>query len=63
MIGPGYYVRLRAYGGEEIIRRVVAVKPGVVLVCKDEEYAQAQREGREPAVVGFRLEHVIEEQP
>jgi hypothetical protein len=55
----GGIVTLRAYGGEEIVRRIVRVDKGIVVVCRTEEYEKAQKEGREPVVVGFRLRDVI----
>ncbi|MBI4301185.1 MAG: hypothetical protein HY664_01080 [Chloroflexi bacterium] len=60
MMNPGSLIRLRAYGGEEIVRRIVKINPGVVLVCKEEEYQSAQEEGREPISVGFRFEYILE---
>jgi hypothetical protein len=58
---PGDTIRLRAYGGEEIERRVVGVKGDVVVVCRDEEYQKARKEGREPITVGFRIDDVLQE--
>ncbi len=49
----GDWVRLRAYGGEVITRRVVEVGGDMVVVCRDDEYQVAQREGREPVTVSF----------
>ena len=59
MVNPGSLIRLRAYGGEEIVRRVVEVQPDAVLVCSEEEYERAQTEGRKPMTVGFRYEYVL----
>jgi hypothetical protein len=56
---PGSLIRLRAYGDREIERRVVAVNDKVVLVCRDEEYKEALREGREPLCVGFSKKDVL----
>jgi len=58
-IEPGGVIRLRAYGDQEIERRVVAVNDEVVLVCRDEEYREALREGREPVCVGFPKKDVL----
>lgn len=55
----GDTVRLKAYGGEIIERRVVAVEGDTVAVCTDQEYAQAAKEGREPLSVGFKREYVV----
>ncbi len=59
-IQPGQWVRLRAYGGEEIVRRVVRDTERVVIVCTDQEYKDAERERRDPQAVGFLKEYVIE---
>ena len=49
----GQQVRLTAYGGAEIVRRVVGETDSTVIVCTDAEYDSAEREGREPRAVGF----------
>lgn len=56
----GDLIRVRAFGGKELIRRLIEVKDSVVLICKEEEYLAAQKEGREPTCVGFHIEDVIE---
>ena len=58
---PGDVVRLRAYGGEEIQRRVVEVTKDVILVCREDEYRRAQRQGRQPLSVGFRRTYLLPE--
>lgn len=53
----------RAYGGEEITRRIVDVSmqrtndgPALVAyICRPEEYTKARLERREPLTVGFRM--------
>jgi len=55
----GQIVKLRAYGGEIIERRVVAIEADVVAVCTDKEYVEAKQEGREPLAVGFKREDVM----
>lgn len=60
---PGSRVRVRAYGGEEIVRRVVDVEPDAVAICKEDEYQAAKREGREPVAVRFKLTDVLGELP
>jgi hypothetical protein len=50
------------YGGDTAQRRVVAVKDEVVVICAEEEYVSAQREGREPSGLGFPRVDVIEAQ-
>lgn len=61
-VARGDIVRLEAYGGEKITRRVVELKQDqhVVLVCKDDEFQEAQAEGREPIAVGFPLDCLLE---
>lgn len=56
----GQMIKLRAYGGEVIVRRVVSLRNGTVVVCSSEEFDRAASEGREPTVVGFRLEDVVQ---
>lgn len=56
----GSTVRLLAYGNEVITRRVVEVRPGVVYVCREDEYERAVRERREPVTVGFASHDVLE---
>lgn len=55
----GDKVQLRAYGGSEITRRVVAVSGNTLLVCLEEEYRRAKKEGREPVCVGFPKEALV----
>ena len=55
----GSLVRLRAFGGEEIVRRVVTVEPDAVAICREDEYQAATREGRDPVAVRFKLADVI----
>ncbi len=57
----GQMIKLRAYGGEEVIRQVVRVNKDTVVVCRSEEYENARREGREPVAVGFRVKDVLSE--
>ncbi len=59
----GDFVKVRAYGGKILTRRVVAVDEErcVVFVATDEEYRQAEEEGREPRCIGFPLWDVVEE--
>jgi len=56
----GDLVRVKAYGGQELMRRLVEVRGDILLICRDEEYEAAQREGRQPVCVGFRKEDIIE---
>lgn len=55
----GTLVKLKADQGRIIERRVVAVRGDVIVVCKDDEFEAAQREGREPLAVGFPVSAVV----
>jgi hypothetical protein len=61
LMKPGQIVKLRAYGGEELLRRVIRQDNGLLVVCSPEEYEKAHREKREPVGVGFRTKDVIDE--
>ena len=55
----GQVVTVRLYGGGTAERRVVSEKGRVVVICHEDEYLRAQREGREPSGAGFPREDVI----
>ena len=57
----GSWVRVHAYGGEIIMRRVVEVDGDTIAICRDDEFQAAQREGREPVSVGFPRNAVVGE--
>jgi hypothetical protein len=59
----GQMIILRAYGGEELNRRVVHLYKDIVVVCRSEEYERANKENREPVGVGFHIRDVIAEKP
>jgi hypothetical protein len=52
-------VRIRAYGGVELLRRIVGFDSNVVCVCCEEEWQRAQRESSEPTCIGFKVSDVI----
>jgi hypothetical protein len=56
----GQVVTVRLYGGDTAQRRVISDKGEVVVICAEEEYANAKREGREPMGLGFPREDVFE---
>jgi hypothetical protein len=58
----GQVVVVKLYGGKTALRRVVAVKRDVVVICAEEEYLAAEREGREPNGLGFPVADVKEEE-
>jgi len=55
----GVFIKVRAFGGKQIIRRFLAKRNGTVLICSDEEYQSARLERRKPTCVGFPLSDVI----
>jgi hypothetical protein len=55
----GVLIRVRAFGGKEIVRRFLAKRHGTVLICSDEEYQSALLEKRKPTCVGFPISDVI----
>ncbi|GAI52997.1 unnamed protein product [marine sediment metagenome] len=57
----GQMIKVRGYGGKELIRRVVQLKKDIVEICSPEEYEAAHSEGREPVTVGFHITDVIDE--
>ena len=58
---PGDMVKVRAFGGRIMERRVVKAYGGMVYVCRDEEYQAAQREERKPVCIGFSLADIVGE--
>ena len=56
----GDLVRVRTYGGREIVRRLATVRGATALICNDEEYKAATKEQREPICIGFPLADVVE---
>lgn len=56
---PGDLVKIRAFRGQEVTRLVKAVRPGLLLVCREEEYEDARRRNRPPVLAGCKLEHVL----
>ena len=49
----GQVVRVMGYGGKELQRRLIRETESTVIICTEEEYEAALREGREPRGVGF----------
>lgn len=56
----GSLIKVRAFGGKEIVRRFFAKRNATVLICSEEEYESARLEKREPLCVGFPVADVIE---
>jgi hypothetical protein len=57
---PGMAVKLRAYRGEIIDRKIVALSGSTVYVSRSDEYQRAKNEHRQPRAVGFNLSDVIQ---
>jgi hypothetical protein len=55
----GALIRVRAFGGKQIVRRFLAKRNGTVLICSDEEFQLARLERRKATCVGFPLSDVI----
>jgi len=60
---PGQMVKLRGYGNEELVRRVLRLDKDIVVVCRQDEYEKAQSERREPLGVGFHISEVLNAEP
>jgi hypothetical protein len=56
----GEMIRVRAYGGQVLTRRLVEVRGQKAIITTDDEREAAAREKREPICLGFPLADVIE---
>lgn len=56
----GDLVKVRAYGGEIQVRRLVEVQGKTAIITTDAEREAAAREKREPIRIGLPLADVIE---
>jgi alpha-D-ribose 1-methylphosphonate 5-phosphate C-P lyase len=54
----GQAVRLSSAQGE-VDRVVVEDRGDVVFVCREDEYEAAQKEGRQPIMVGFKRHDIV----
>ena len=57
----GQIVKVKAYGGEMLERRVVADLGRTVVICNEEEYQTANRGGRQPEGVGFPRADILQQ--
>ena len=55
----GSLVKVRGYGGEDLIRRVIGETDEVLIVCLEEEYQASRQERREPVGVGFNKKYLV----
>jgi hypothetical protein len=53
-------VTVRQYGGKIVEKVLVEDRGDVLLVTTPQEWAESQREDRDPIVVGFRREYLVE---
>ncbi len=56
----GQVVKVLLYGGGKAARRVISDRGSTIVICSEQEYQQAEKEGREPVGLGFPLEDVVE---
>ncbi len=49
-----------SFGDEILKRRVVEISGEIVLICRDEEFKEAEKQQREPNAVGFKVTDVLE---
>ena len=54
----GDAVKVRAFGGEFLTRRVVEDLGKTIIICSEAEFSRAQSEGRDPNGIGFPVEDV-----
>lgn len=59
----GQVVTVVDFEGKKLKRRVIGSVGDVVLICKDEEFQAAQKDGRQPSYVGCRKEYLVSERP
>jgi hypothetical protein len=56
-------VKLKAYGGQVIQRKVVFIKNNKVYVCLESEFLLASQEHRRPECIGFPMSDVVQDNP
>lgn len=55
----GQPVKVRTLTGALVPRRIVGFSEFGPVVCREEEYETAKREGREPDAIGWPVEHIF----
>jgi hypothetical protein len=55
----GDIIIVRAFPEKQLERRVLDVKPPVVVLTTDEELSKAKVESRQPFCIGFRLADIV----
>ena len=56
----GDLVKVRAFGGLELVRRLIELRERKAVLTTDEELKRAKEENREPIQVGFPLVDITE---
>jgi hypothetical protein len=59
-IQSGALIKVRAYGGKELVVYCQEVQGKTVIVTSEQERASAAKEKREPVCIGFPLTDVVE---
>jgi hypothetical protein len=59
----GDRVKVTAWGGTVLTRRVVSIRGDTVAVCSEEEYQAAKKENRKASAIGFKIEKVVLVEP
>lgn len=54
----GQKVVATQYGGQKVVRRVVADLGSTIIICNDLEYFKALEQNREPQGIGFPREAI-----
>ncbi len=55
----GDLVRVRLYGGEEVVRRFLVQTKRCVVVCREQEFQRSVKESRDPDGIGFPPEDIL----
>jgi len=55
----GDLVRVRLYGGEEVVRRFLVQRKRCIVVCSEEEFRRSLEECREADGIGFPAEDIL----
>jgi hypothetical protein len=57
-VEQGDVVKVKAYGGEILTRRVVADLGKTVVICSEAEFQRSKKQKREPSGIGFPRDDV-----
>jgi hypothetical protein len=59
-IKQGTIVKVTAFGGEILTRRVWEDVGNVILICREDTYQQALQDNEDPTCTGFPKEDIVE---